>query len=70
MAEIANGTDEGPPDEGSLWPLGDKPASWTEWEADWWMSPEPFDGTAMRALAQPFPLHEERQWEHDYHDHA
>ncbi|MGW2778362.1 SMI1/KNR4 family protein [Streptomyces olivaceoviridis] len=70
VAEIANGTDEGPPDEGGLLPLGEKPASWARWEADCWMSPEPFDGTAVRGLAQLFPLEEEWQWEYDYYDHA
>ncbi|GGW42544.1 hypothetical protein [Streptomyces griseoloalbus] len=48
VAEIANGTDLGPPDEGGLLPVGDKPDSWAVWEADCWMSPEPFDGTAAR----------------------
>lgn len=70
VAEIANGTDEGPPDEGGLLPLGEKPASWVRWEADCWMSPAPFDGTAVRRLGQPFPLEEEWQWEYDYYDHA
>ncbi|MFE7114721.1 hypothetical protein ACFU99_04775 [Streptomyces sp. NPDC057654] len=70
MAEVANGTADGPPDEGGLLPVGQKPASWTTWEADYWMSPELFDGTATRAPGQPFPLTEEWQWEYDYHDHA
>ncbi|MFJ9721592.1 SMI1/KNR4 family protein [Streptomyces sp. NPDC101209] len=69
VAEIANGTDVGPPDEGGLLPLGEKPQSWAVWEADYWMSPEPFDGTTARTLDQPFPLEEEWQWEYDYYDH-
>jgi hypothetical protein len=70
VAEIANGTDDGPPDEGGLLPVGEKPASWAVWEADCWMSPEPFDGTAVRVPSQPFPLEEEWQWEYDYYDHS
>ncbi|MEU8992860.1 SMI1/KNR4 family protein [Streptomyces sp. NPDC048558] len=70
VAEIANGTDDGPPDEGGLLPVGEKPASWAVWEADCWMSPEPFDGTAARVPSQPFPLEEEWQWEYDYYDHS
>ncbi|WP_449340372.1 SMI1/KNR4 family protein [Streptomyces chartreusis] len=70
VAEIANGTDDGPPDEGGVLPVGEKPDSWAGWEADCWMSPEPFDGTAARVLDQPFPLEEEWQWEYDYYDHT
>ncbi|MER6408755.1 SMI1/KNR4 family protein [Streptomyces viridosporus] len=70
VAETANGTHDGPPDEGGLLPLGEKPDSWTGWEADCWMSPQPFDGTAARRPAEPFPLEEEWQWEYDYHDDA
>lgn len=69
-AEIANGTDDAPPDEGGLLPLGEKPDSWAVWEADCWMSPEPFDGTAARVPGRPFPLDEEWQWEYDYYDHT
>ncbi|MFE6530997.1 SMI1/KNR4 family protein [Streptomyces rochei] len=68
VAEIANGTDDGPPDEGGLLPLGEKPDSWAVWEADCWMSPKPFDGTTVRMPGQRFPLEEEWQWEYDYHD--
>ncbi|MEV4788281.1 SMI1/KNR4 family protein [Streptomyces tuirus] len=70
VAEIANGTDDGPLDEGGLLPVGEKPVSWALWEADYWMSPEPFDGTAARVPNQPFPLEEEWQWEYDYYDHS
>ncbi|MFF4507846.1 SMI1/KNR4 family protein [Streptomyces sp. NPDC001401] len=70
VTEIANGTDDGPPDEGGLLPLGEKPDSWAVWEADCWMSPEPFDGAAVRVPGQPFPLEEEWQWEYDYYDHT
>ncbi|MGW1092693.1 SMI1/KNR4 family protein [Streptomyces sp. NPDC002596] len=70
VAEIANGTDDGPPDDGGLLPVGEKPDSWAVWEADCWMSPEPFDGTAARVLSQPFPLEEEWQWEYEYYDHT
>ncbi|MFE8925835.1 SMI1/KNR4 family protein [Streptomyces rochei] len=68
VAEVANGTDDGPLDEGGLLPLGEKPDSWAVWEADCWMSPEPFDGTTVRMPDQRFPLKEEWQWEYDYYD--
>lgn len=70
VAEVANGMNEGPPDGGGLLPLGQKPISWVSWEADCWMSPEPFDGTAERVPGRPFPLEEEWQWEYDYYDHV
>ncbi|MCG8971711.1 hypothetical protein [Streptomyces sp. CL12-4] len=70
VAEIANGTGDGPPEEGGLPALGAKPDSWTVWEAECWMSPEPFDGTAARLPGQPFPLEEAWEWEYDYYDHA
>ena len=70
VTEIANGTDDGPPDEGGLLPLGEQPGSWAVWEADCWMSPEPFNGTTARLLGRPFPLEEEWQWEYDYEDHT
>ncbi|KES03112.1 hypothetical protein BU52_32180 [Streptomyces toyocaensis] len=70
VAGIANSTDLGPPDEGGLLPVGEKPDSWAVWEADRWMSPKPFDGTTARVPGQPFPLKEEWQWEYDYYDHT
>lgn len=70
VAEIANGTDEGPTDEGGLLPLGAKPDSWFSWRAECWLSPQPFDGTAVRRPDRPFPLTEEWEWEYDYYDHA
>ncbi|MGW6720492.1 SMI1/KNR4 family protein [Streptomyces sp. NPDC054995] len=70
VAEIANGTNEGPMYEGGLLPLGAKSDSWVSWEADCWLSPQPFDGTALRKLDRPFPLVEEWQWEYEYYDHA
>ncbi|MEU8674695.1 SMI1/KNR4 family protein [Streptomyces sp. NPDC048560] len=69
-AEIANGTTEGPTYEGGLLPLGAKPDSWVSWKADCWMSPQPFDGTAVRKPDRPFPLAGEWQWEYEYYDHA
>ncbi|CAM5285483.1 hypothetical protein GCM10010345_42420 [Streptomyces canarius] len=39
VAEIVNGTDDGPPDTGGLLPVGEKPESWAVWEAEYWMSP-------------------------------
>ncbi|WP_143041486.1 SMI1/KNR4 family protein [Streptomyces wuyuanensis] len=68
VAEISNGTDGGPPDEGGLLRLGEKPTSWASWKTDCWMSPEPFDGTAERVPGRTFPIEEEWQWEYDYHD--
>ncbi|MFH9733917.1 SMI1/KNR4 family protein [Streptomyces sp. NPDC017260] len=70
VAEIANGTGDGPPEEGGLVALGAKPDSWTVWEADWWPSSQPFDGAAARVPAQPFPLEEVWEWEYDYYDDA
>jgi len=70
VAEIANGTDEGPTDAGGLLPLGAKPDSWASWKADCWMSPQPFDGTSVRRPEQPFPLEEEWQWEYDHTIHS
>lgn len=52
-----------------LLPLGDLPEKWQSWKADCWLSPEPFDGTAVRRFTEPFPLEEEWQWEYDYYDH-
>ncbi|MFF7192853.1 hypothetical protein ACFZAM_03980 [Streptomyces sp. NPDC008079] len=68
MAEIANGTDDGPPVEGGLLRLGENPDTWSEWESDYWRSPEPFDGTAARVPGIAFPLSKEWQWEYDYSD--
>ncbi|MGW2016811.1 hypothetical protein [Streptomyces sp. NPDC001927] len=70
VAEVANGTADEPPGGRRLLPLGEKPASWSSWEADCWLSPEPFDGTAERVLGRAFPLDQEWQWEYDYYDHA
>ncbi|WP_158771738.1 SMI1/KNR4 family protein [Streptomyces sp. NRRL S-340] len=70
VAEIANGTDDGPPDAGGLLPVGAKPPNWAVWEAEYWMSPDPFDATAPRPFKEPFPLTEEWQWEYDYYDHS
>ncbi|MGW8883902.1 SMI1/KNR4 family protein [Streptomyces sp. NPDC055749] len=69
VAEISNGTREGPSSPQGLLPLGHLPDSWQHWEAECWLSPEPFDGTALRKPAVPFPLKEEWQWEYDYYDH-
>ncbi|MGW7199661.1 hypothetical protein [Streptomyces chryseus] len=66
VAEMANGTDEGPTDGGGLLPLGAKPDSWFSWRAECWLSPQPFDGTAVRRPDRPFPLTEEWEWEYDY----
>ncbi|MFJ2632925.1 hypothetical protein ACIO6U_13405 [Streptomyces sp. NPDC087422] len=57
------------PDEGGLLPLGENPDNWFVWEADCWMSPEPFDNTAARVPGIAFPLTKEWQWEYDYSDH-
>lgn len=70
VAEVANGTDDGPPDAGGLLALGENPQGWTEWEAECWMSPHPFDATAARQFEDPFPLQEEWQWEYEYYDHS
>ncbi|MET8433093.1 SMI1/KNR4 family protein [Streptomyces sp900116325] len=69
VAEISNGTREGPSTTHGLLPLGQFPESWQRWEAECWPSPEPFDGTAPQKPAVPFPLKEEWQWEYDYYDH-
>ena len=69
VAEISNGTREGPSSPHGLLPLGHLPESWQRWEAECWLSPEPFDGTALRKPTVPFPLKEEWQWEYDYYDH-
>ncbi|MEV0096001.1 SMI1/KNR4 family protein [Streptomyces sp. NPDC050738] len=69
VAEISNGTQEGPSDPHGLLALGQLPESWQLWEAECWLSPDPFDGTALRKPAVPFPLKEEWQWEYDYYDH-
>lgn len=69
VAEISNGTRECPSSPHGLLPLGQLPESWLRWEAECWLSPEPFDGTAPRKPAVPFPLKEEWQWEYDYYDH-
>lgn len=70
VAEIANGADVGPPEEGGLLPLGEKPTGWAGWKPVDWRSPEPFDGTAARRPALPFPLKEETEWEYEYYDDA
>ncbi|WP_406357578.1 hypothetical protein [Streptomyces sp. NBC_00658] len=54
----------------ALLPLGGFPENWQSWKADCWLSPEPFDGAAVRKFTEPFPLEEEWQWEYDYYDHA
>ncbi|MGW1087738.1 SMI1/KNR4 family protein [Streptomyces sp. NPDC002596] len=69
VAEVSNGSLEGPSAAHGLLPLGELPENWQGWEADCWLSPEPFDGTAARNLAVPFPLEEEWQWEYEYYDH-
>ncbi|MET7542397.1 hypothetical protein ABZT15_39600, partial [Streptomyces sp. NPDC005507] len=68
VAEVSNGSLEGPSAACGLLPLGELPENWKGWEADCWLSPEPFDGTAARNLTEPFPLEEEWQWEYDYYD--
>ena len=70
VAEISNGTRSSPSAPHGLLPLGQLPVSWHHWEAECWLSPEPFDGTALRKPAAPFPLEEEWQWEYDYYDHG
>ncbi|MEU0370035.1 hypothetical protein ABZ070_07185 [Streptomyces sp. NPDC006283] len=50
VAEISNGTDDGPPEEDGLLRLGEKPSNWASWEADFWMSPEPFSTDIANAL--------------------
>ncbi|MCX4974516.1 SMI1/KNR4 family protein [Streptomyces sp. NBC_00620] len=70
MAEVANGTRAERPDARGLLPLGEIPATWTGWESENWMSPEPFNASAPRDPSMPFPLNEEWQWEYDYDGQA
>ncbi|MFE9812485.1 hypothetical protein ACFYRN_40025 [Streptomyces sp. NPDC005227] len=66
VAEIANGVDVGPSEEDGLLTLGETPAGWVGWKPRDWFSPEPFDGTAARSPALPFPLKDDTQWAYDY----
>ncbi|MEU2601747.1 SMI1/KNR4 family protein [Streptomyces hirsutus] len=68
VAEVSNGSLEGASVAHALLPLGRLPENWQSWKADCWLSPEPFDGTAVRKFTEPFPLEEEWQWEYDYYD--
>ncbi|MFD9214572.1 hypothetical protein ACFVY9_15965 [Streptomyces sp. NPDC059544] len=69
IADVSNGWLHGPSSEHGLLPLGELPESWQHWEAECWLSPDPFDWTAPREPAVPFPLEEEWQWEYDHDDH-
>ncbi|MEV7597037.1 SMI1/KNR4 family protein [Kitasatospora sp. NPDC089797] len=69
VTRVANGFCAGSPSgtgEEVLLPLGRLPDSWSDWDSVNWLSPEPFDGSAPRDPAAPFPLTEEWQWEYDF----
>ncbi|MFE3498937.1 SMI1/KNR4 family protein [Kitasatospora sp. NPDC059160] len=75
VADIANGLTAGatehagadrPSTEYGLLPLGRLPDGWRTWNSVNWLCPVPFDGSAPRDPAAPFPLTEEWQWEYDY----